>query len=63
MIKVIQHGKTYQTSKCPNCNAVLEYTLKDLTYDYDIETDITKYFLRCPECGHKFIARYFKEGN
>lgn len=38
MIKVIQHGKTYKTSKCPNCNAVLEYTLKDLVYDYDIET-------------------------
>ena len=50
MIKVIQHGKTYNT-------------LKDLAYDYDIETDITQYFLRCPECGYRFISHSFKEGN
>lgn len=63
MINVIKHSKTHRTVECPNCNAVFECELTDLTYDYDIDRDTTSYSVKCPECGHKFITHYFKEGN
>lgn len=50
MIKVIEHGYSKYRIRCPKCNCLFEYEIKDI----DVYSDT----VRCPdckyECGHNF---------
>ena len=57
---VLEHGNTYGTIRCKDCNAFIGYYGKDIiekTYINKGFVSCEKY-LECPECGGKIILHF-----
>ena len=50
-IKVIKEGQysTTYVNECKSCHSVFTFKIADLQY----ALEISKYFMYCPECGHR----------
>lgn len=54
---VLEHGDTYETIRCKDCNAFIGYCGKDIiekTYLNREHMSCVRY-IKCPECGEKII--------
>lgn len=56
-MEVLKHGKNYSSLVCPTCECEFGYTGGDITKLNARDTynekllELTKAFIRCPECG------------
>lgn len=50
-VEVIKEGQfsTKYVKKCDTCDSVFTFKIADLQY----ALEISKYFMYCPECGHR----------
>ena len=59
-MEVLEHGNSYKIIKCPECEASLGYSQKDIyiqnyldTYAFDVH-EVYRESLECPECKKRF---------
>jgi primosomal protein N' len=64
MAKVLRYGRVQpQTTLCPNCEALIEYTHADLDYTaLACHFDEEKIGLLCPACGKMMTVEYYRDG-
>jgi len=60
-MKIIKHGKLLRF-KCENCECEWQEVKKNCRAETWPESNTTKYWYRCPECGKNTIG-YKVEGN
>jgi hypothetical protein len=56
MMQIIEHGNTYNTAKCNNCNCVFSYTGKDIMAMYENGNTSNERWVFCPECGRAVVV-------
>lgn len=58
-MKVLIHGNTYKTIRCPYCNALLEYSNIDIVTqktDNELTSEMFSYkYIKCLECDTSII--------
>lgn len=56
MIKIIQHGTTYQTLECFKCKCKFGFTSTETKDEYDPHyKDLIS--IRCPECNQRHVIK------
>ena len=54
MAFVIEHGKAYKITVCPNCKAKVGYHDRDITYRITMDINWNETYIdviKCPECS------------